>query len=118
MAVDPAVHAAMHAHMLGSWSGTLGSTEANPMALHLAIASNKRGKMTIKLTTDPAMKAGTASDVTLDAQGLHWKQALSDTSCKATAVLEAATHDAPETLKGTMACDHGGVAFALHRTKG
>lgn len=118
MAVDPAVHAAMHAHMLGSWSGTLGSTEANPMALHLGIASNRQGKLTLKMTTDRAMKAGAASDVTIDAQGLHWKQALSDTPCKATAVVQPATDDGPETMKGTIACDHGDVAFVLQRSKG
>ena len=118
MPVDPAVHAAMHAQLLGNWSGTLTSTGGSPITLQLAIANDKQGKLTVKMSADRSMKAGAASDVAIDALGLHWMQALSDTSCKATAVLDAATHHAPETVRGTMACEHGELAFALHRTKG
>ena len=118
MPVDSEVHAAMHAQLLGRWSGTLTSTGGSPSTLHLAIANDKQGKLTVKMSADRSMKAGPASDVAIDALGLHWRQALSDTSCKATAVLDAATHHAPETVRGTMACEHGELAFALHRTKG
>jgi hypothetical protein len=103
--------------LLGNWSGTLTSTGGSPITLQLAIANDKQGQMTVKMNTDRSMKAGPTSDVAIDALGLHWTQALSDTSCKATAVLDA-THHAPETVRGTLACEHGELAFALHRTKG
>src|SRR5258708_9167730 len=118
MPVDPAVHAAMHAQLLGTWSGTLTSTAGSPSTLHLVIANDKQGKLTVKMSADPSMKAGAASDVEIDLLGLHWTQALADTSCKATAALDAANHHPPETVSGTVACEHSELAFALHRTKG
>src|SRR5438128_1687157 len=69
MPVDPAVHAAMHGQLLGTWSGTLTSTGGSPSTLHLAIADDKQGKLTVKVSADPAMKAGAASDVEIDALG-------------------------------------------------
>jgi hypothetical protein len=118
MPVDPAVHDAMHARLLGNWSGTLTSSGGSPITLQLAIANDKHGKMTVKMNTDRSMKAGAASDVAIDALGLHWTQVLSETSCKATAVLDTATHHAPDTVRGTLACEQGELAFALHRIKG
>ena len=106
----------MHAQLLGSWSGTSTSTGGSPITLQLAITNDKQGKMTVKMSADPSMKAGTSSNVEIDALGLHWTQALADTSCKATAVLDA-SHHAPETVRGSMACEHGEISFALRRTK-
>ncbi len=87
MPVDPEVHAAMHAQLLGTWSGTLTSTGGSPSTLHLVIANDKQGKLTVKMSADPSMKAGAASNVEIDALGLHWTQALADASCKATAAV-------------------------------
>jgi hypothetical protein len=86
--------------------------------MQLAIVEDKHGSMAIKVKSAPNVKAGSASDIALDESGLHWTQALSGSSCKATAMLDVASHHAPDTMRGTMACDHSEVAFTLHKTKG
>jgi hypothetical protein len=116
--LDPALHAAMHARLHGSWFGTLSAIGSDAAKMQVSIANDRHGNLTVKMNVDRQMKAGLASDVSLDAHGLHWTQPLSGASCKATAVLDAATHHLPPTMRGTMACEHGEVAFALHKTKG
>jgi hypothetical protein len=118
MPLDPATHAAVHARLLGNWSGTLSSTGSDPTEIQLAIVDDKQGNMAIKMKAAQNMKAGPASDIAVHEDGLHWTQALSRASCKATAVLDVPSHHAPDTMKGTMACEHREVAFTLHKTKG
>jgi len=116
--MDPALHAALHAQFHGSWTGTVTSPDGVSTKLHLAVANDKQGKLTLKVSADRPMKTGPATNVTFDPQGLHWTQAIAGASCKATAVVEAAAHHGPEAMKGTMACAHGEIPFALQKTKG
>jgi hypothetical protein len=116
--LDPATHAAMHARLLGNWSGTLSSIGSRPTEMQLAIVEDKQGNMAIKMKAAQHMKAGPASDIAVHEDGLHWTQALSGASCKATAGLETGSHHGPETMKGTMACARGDVAFTVHKIKG
>lgn len=114
--MDPALHAALHARLVGNWSGTFTGTDATPAKLQVAIASDKQGQMTLKLATDRVLKAGAASEVALDSHGLHWTQALTGTSCKATATVEtAAAHHGTDTLKGKMTCGQQELTFALQK---
>jgi hypothetical protein len=116
--MDPALHAALHARLHGTWTGMVTSSDGIASKLQMAIATDKQGKTTVKMTTDRSMKTGSATDVALDAQGLHWTQPISGASCKATAVLEAAAHHGPDAMKGTLVCGHGEIPFALQKTKG
>src|SRR4030095_6368762 len=72
--MDPALHAALHARLVGNWSGTITGADASSTKLQVAIASGKQGQMTLKLATDRSLKAGDASEVALDSDGLHWTQ--------------------------------------------
>ena len=116
--MDPALHAALHARMVGNWSGTLTGVDAASTKLQVAIATDKQGQMTLKLVTDRALKAGAANEVALDGHGLHWTQALSGQSCKATATVEAAAaHHGADTMKGTMMCGQQEMTFALQKNQ-
>ena len=117
--LDPAVHAAMHAKLLGNWTGMLTSVGSDPRQVQLAITHDQHGKMTVSMKHgDAGISDPIGTDVTIDQHGLHWSQALAGVACKATAGLETGTHHGPETMKGTMACTHGDVAFSLHKVKG
>jgi hypothetical protein len=116
--MDPALHAALHARLHGNWTGTVTSADGVARKLQLAVATDKQGKVTLKVNADRSMNAGSATDVTLDAKGLHWTQPVSGSSCQATAVLEAPAHHGPDAMKGTMACGHGEIPFALQKMKG
>lgn len=94
----------------------MSSPEGVSGKLHLAVTGDKLGKMTVKVRTDQTVRAGPASHVAIDGDGFHWTQDVSGASCKATASLSAATPHVPATMKGTMACKHGELAFALHKT--
>jgi hypothetical protein len=116
--LDPAQHAAMHARLHGSWTGTLNSADGVSKKLTLTVAHDKLGKMTLEMSADQPFVAGAASNIAIDAGGLHWMQTFSGASCNATAVLTAGTTHAPETMTGTVACDKGAITFALQKSKG
>lgn len=114
--MDPALHAALHARLAGDWSGTINSADAAVMKLQVAIASGKDGQMTVKLAADDSLKAGAATDLALDSQGLRWTQSLTGQSCKASASLEsAAAHHGAQRMKGTMTCGQQEMTFTLHK---
>ena len=115
--MDPALHAALHARFHGDWVGTLSSTAGDPMSMKLAVGNDKHGKTTVKLSGLQTGTVGSAQDVLLDEHGLHWKQQIAGSVCKATAMLGTAAHHAPETITGNMDCDHGPMTFALQKTK-
>jgi len=103
----------MHARLLGTWVGTLSSPEGVSTTLQLAVASDKQGKMALRISDVRTMKAASVTYVALDGHGLHWTQTLSGESCQATAALESVAHHAPGTMKGTMACGHREIACVL-----
>ena len=116
--MDPAQHAAMHALLHGSWQGTSSSPEGVSGKLNLAVASDKQGNLTLKMKADQPIRVGAASNLAIDGNKLQWTQAVSGKPCEASAVVSAATDDVPQSMRGTMACEHGEIAFALHKTKG
>ncbi|HJZ74451.1 MAG TPA: hypothetical protein VKE51_22095 [Vicinamibacterales bacterium] len=113
-AVDPQVHAAMHA-LLGTWTGTLSSANG-PEAMQLVAANDPDGRLTLTFTSDSA-HFGPASDVALKGNAVRWTQALADGSCRASASLAAAKNQLPETLKGSLSCADASVPFSLKKTK-
>jgi hypothetical protein len=115
--LDPSQHAAMHALWLGSWTGTSSSPGEISRKLDLAVATDKLGNVTLKMKADQPIRVGAASHVALDGSTLRWTQDVSGTPCQATAAVSAATPLVPETMKGTMACEHGEIAFELKKTK-
>ncbi|HYT69139.1 MAG TPA: hypothetical protein VEL51_22140 [Vicinamibacterales bacterium] len=118
IALDPAQHAAIHARLLGNWTGTSSFPGAVSRKLDLAVGHDKLGNVTLEMTAEPTVRVGAASKVAIDGGTLHWTQAVAGSECQATAVVKAPTALRPETLKGTMACEQGEVTFALRKTKG
>src|SRR5262245_51583127 len=112
-AVDPQLHAAMHA-LLGTWSGTLSSAKG-PEIVRLVAASDPDGRLTLTFTSDSA-RFGPASAIALKGNALRWTQALADQSCGASASLAQAKEQSPETLKGSLTCEGSKVPFALEKT--
>ena len=116
--LDPAQHAAMHALLLGTWTGTSSLPGAVSRKLDLAVGHDKLGNVTLEMTADPMVRVGAASKVAIDGGILHWTQAIAGSECQATATVNGSTALRPETLKGTMACEQGEVTFTLRKTKG
>jgi len=114
--LDSALHAAMHAGLLGSWKGTLISHHGVASGLNLAVVHDSLRKVTLKMSADQPIRAGTADNVVMDGDKLQWTQDLSGTACKATAVLSAATASVPAKLEGKMACENGESTFKLLKT--
>ena len=115
---DSATHAAMHAQMTGSWKGTLSSAHGTSSALEMAIAHDSTRGMILRIGTAPTTPAAKVSALAIDGTRLQWTQDLSGASCKATAVLTAATAVDRETITGKMACADGERSFVLRKTTG
>ena len=115
---DSGRHAAMHALMSGSWKGTFSSPQGVSSGLELSVAHDSAQHVTFRMSTDQPIRAGAGSDFVMNGDKLHWTQELSGTSCKATAVLTAATPFAPALMEGKMACGHGEITFTLRKTTG
>jgi hypothetical protein len=116
--LDPSMHAAMHVLLLGSWTGTASSAEAVSRKLALAVASDKRGKVTLKMKADQPMRVGASTGIAVEGDTVHWTQVVSGEPCKVSAVVSTATPVAPDTMKGRMACETREITFALQKTKG
>jgi len=115
---DSGQHAAMHALLHGSWTGTFRSAHGLSSGLDMSVAHDSAHKMALRMSTDQPLRAGAASNFVMDGAKLIWTQDLSGKSCKATAVLTAATPLAPETMEGKMACEHGESSFTLRKKTG
>ena len=114
---DSAHHAAMHALLHGSWTGSFSSAPGVSSGLDLAVAGDTVWKVTFRMSPDQPIRAGIASNFVMDGKTLHWTQELSGAPCKATAVLTTTTPLVPE-MKGRMACGHGEITFTLRKTAG
>jgi hypothetical protein len=115
--LDPAQHAAMHTLLVGNWTGISIFPGAVSKKLNLAVRHDKTGNVTLTMTADRTVHVGAASEVALDGSTLQWTQAVGGTPCHVTAVVNAPTQSSAETLKGTMACEQGEIAFTLQKTK-
>ena len=116
--MDAKQHDAMHALVHGRWIGASSFPGEIAPKLDVAVATDKAGKLTLKMKADEPIRVGTASKIALEGNTLHWTQEVAGVSCKATAVVSPATAQASETMKGSMACEQGEIAFALQKTKG
>lgn len=108
----------MHALLLGSWKGTFSSSQGGSIGLDMSVAHDSARKVTLRMSTDQPNRAGAASNIMLDGAKLHWTQDVSGTSCKATAILSAATPLVPDTMEGKMACEEGEITFTLRKQTG
>jgi len=113
--IDPQLHAAVHA-LLGTWTGTIASN-TGPAKMHLSATNDVDGHLTLKLASDALKHVGAASDVAVSGNGLRWTQALGGASCSGTAYLEDVNAKPSGTLKGTLTCEGGKMAFALEKAK-
>ena len=113
---DSAQHAAIHASLHGSWRGTLSSHHGVASGLNLAIVRDSLRKVTLMLSADQPLRAGPVRDFLMDGNKLQWTQDFARASCKATAILRAATSSDPAKLEGKMACTDGESTFTLLKT--
>lgn len=115
---DSAAHAAMHARLHGSWTGTMSSYRGASSGLTLLVTHDSVRKVLLSMRADRTIQVGAASDFVMNGDKLLWTQEISGTSCKATAALTVATPLLPETMKGKMECEHGEITFSLHKQTG
>jgi len=113
---DSATHAAIHAMLLGSWTGTVSSHHGVSSDMTLSIAHDSLHRMTFTMHTDQSHPAGIVADVALKGDTLRWTQSVSGKSCKATSVLSAATPRAVATMQGTLVCEDRETVFSLRKT--
>ena len=111
-------HAAMHALLHGSWTGTLRSEEGVTSRLSMSVARDSTKSVSLSMTTEQPMRLGAVRSLAINGDKLTWTQELAGASCKATAVVSAATPHAPEEFKGVMACDQNEITFSLRKTAG
>ena len=113
--MDPAQHAALHALMHGNWRGEMSSPGGASNIVDLNVVRDESGNVTFRMAADRSGHFGASSQLAIDGHTVRWTQEVSGTPCRSVASITAATAKEPETLKGTMACAHGQMTFALHR---
>lgn len=116
--MDAKQHDAMHKLVHGRWIGASSFPGEMSPKLDVAVATDKAGKLTLKMKTNEPIRVGAASKIALEGNTLQWIQEVSGAPCKATAVVTPATAQASETMKGSIACEQGEITFALQKTKG
>ena len=115
---DSAQHAALHARLHGSWNGTFSSPQGHSSGLDLAVSYDSARKVTLRMSPDQPIRAGAASNLVMDGEVLRWTQDWSGAVCQARAVLTPTTPLVPETMEGTLACEHGEMTFILRKKTG
>jgi hypothetical protein len=86
--------------------------------LALAVAYDSARRVTLRMSPDQPIRAGAASNLVMDGPTLRWTQDWSGAACQARAVLTPATPLVPETMEGTLACEHGEMTFILRKKTG
>jgi hypothetical protein len=115
---DSATHAAMHAWLQGSWTGTLRSHDGVSSALDMRVTHDSLRNVMLMMKGDPQFHFGTAADFAMNGEKLQWTQNLSGRSCKATAVLSTFTPMTAGAITGELVCEDGDMTFSLHRKTG
>ena len=116
--MDPAQHAALHAALDGSWTGTSVAPEGTSAELHLAVAKDKLGNVSLLMSGDNSLKLGPARTVAIEGSVIRWTQDVAGAACQAKATFNAASKAVPDTMKGSVSCANGEeIPFTLHKTK-
>jgi hypothetical protein len=115
--LDSAAHAAMHALLHGSWTGTLTQKGASSR-FALTVGQDSLRKVTFAIQAAEPLRIGAATDLAMAGDRLEWTQSVSGRPCRATAVLSGATPGSPEAMKGTLACPQGDLTFAVRKKTG
>jgi hypothetical protein len=113
--VDSATHAALHALLHGSWTGALTSAHGISTSMEMAVAHDSLLKLLLTINGAEPTGGATASDFMIQGDTLHWTHALSGATCRATAVLTAATRAVPATMNGRMVCADSALTFSLRK---
>ena len=111
MTMDSASHAALHALIHGTWTGTL-QTAHGTSGLELSVLHDSLMKEAMRMTSDRPARSGVASNMSVRGDTLRWTQDLSGTVCTASAVVNATL---PDQLKGRMTCGTDEATFTLHK---
>lgn len=109
---DSATHAMLHALMHGSWSGIVSTPHSDGRTL-TQDGTAQRQMMFVLRAGEIGERS--ASDFVLRGDTLQWTQQVKDKTCTATALLNAAARQTPETIAGTMVCDHDNLPFKLQK---
>ena len=108
---DSATHAALHALMHGSWTGVVAAPNAEGRALMQEV--KPQGQMTFVFRADDTDERS-ASNFAIRGDTLQWTQQLKYKTCTASTLLSAVART-PETIAGTMVCDHDNLPFKLQK---
>jgi hypothetical protein len=87
-------------------------------SLDMTVAHDSVHGVIVKMGPDVTALTPKISNVAIVGTRLQWTQDVSGRSCKANALLTAATATNPATITGTMACEDGTMTFALRKTTG
>ncbi len=115
---DSADHAAMHAPLHGSWTGTMRTPQGDSATARLSVAFDSAQSLAISLAADQPFRIGPASHFVVQAGNLSWTQEVSGRPCRATALVHGPAGPAPGTMDGRMTCPNGDMTFTLHKTAG
>lgn len=113
--LDSAQHAALHALMHGTWTGTLTSPHG-VTGLNLSVAHDSLHRLLFQMSANQGSRAGAGTEFALRGDTLHWNQELGGATCHASARMNVNSLHAASAIHGTLKCDSGDVSFALKRT--
>lgn len=114
---DSAHHAALHALLHGSWTGSVTSPHGVSRGLDLSVARDSLRKLLVSMSMGQPIRAGLASNFVMDGATIRWTQDLSGASCTASAVLSAVEVPAAM-IEGKLACEDGESTFTLRKKTG
>lgn len=112
---DSATHAAMHARLHGSWTGTVRSQPGSETRLAMAVTRDSARQVAVNFTADQSLRFGASKDFAFTGDKLTWTQELGGKPCKATAIVTPAKASAADELKGTLACARDAITFSLRK---
>ena len=112
---DSATHTAMHARFHGTWTGTARSLAGSETRLAMTVIRDSARQVSVNFMAAETLRFGAAKDFALTGDKLTWTQELGGKTCKATAVLTPARSNAPEELKGSLACASDAITFSLRK---
>ena len=102
--------------MTGTWVGTVTSPEGATSELSLVVAHDSLRGMTLITGTGRGTPVVRITNLSREGARLQWTQELSGASCKADAVLTAATALDRGVVAGKFACTDGLKTFVLRKT--
>lgn len=112
--MDSAQHAALHALIHGTWTGTI-SDHGSASPLSLSIAHDSLHAAILRAGASTSLTLGSAHHLmTAVGDTIRWTQEVSGVPCPATAALNSRATSKPS-MEGTIACPNRDLRFTLRK---